>query len=235
MKKDKAQPSKMPRLKDRRIIADKKFRAHITTGVSLAINVGYAFLNGGMAIASRSIWFGALAGYYILLIVLRASVLCGNAKKIALDDTVLAQKRLVRNLKIYRIAGIVLLMIIIALSFAVAQMVASNKAFKHDGIMTYANALYTTIKVIIAIINFVKAKKGDDIAIEALRNINMADAGVSLLALQSSLLRTFSITQNNSIANAATGAAVCLFILGLGIYMIIKATKMIKKAKVKYE
>ena len=81
-----------------------------------------------------------------------------------------------------------------------------------------------------AIYNMFKAKKNDDMTVRALRCISLADALVSILALQTTLLYTFSTNlQTNAFANALTGAVVCAITLALGIYMIINANKLLKK------
>ena len=77
-----------------------------------------------------------------------------------------------------------------------------------------------------AIYNLFKARKQDDLTVQAIRNINLMDAAVSILALQTALLNTFSGEGVNiSLFNTLTGSVVSLFTLGLGVFMIIKANK----------
>lgn len=230
MSKNKQKSINISTLKSSKRIIDGKFRARVFTSISLLISIAYAGFNGVMAIVSQSIWFGALSGYYVLLMILRGSVLMGHDKKLPFD-IISAQKAEINKLKVYRSVGVVLLAIIIALSFAVAQMVESKKSFEYVGLMIYAGAVYTTTKVTIAIVNFVKVKKKQDIALEAIRNINLTDAAVSVLALQTAMFKAFSQGADNAVANAITGAAVCLLILGLGICMIIKSTMAIRRLR----
>ncbi|MDE5755969.1 MAG: hypothetical protein K2I23_02655, partial [Clostridia bacterium] len=77
----------------------------------------------------------------------------------------------------------------------------------------------------------VKAKKQTDITIQAIRNINLADAAVSVLALQTSMFHTFGENDEagfESILNGFTGAIVCALVFALGIYMIVKSQKRLK-------
>ena len=129
---------------------------------------------------------------------------------------------------------------IAAISLAVAEMISEDKTFEHAGLMIYASATYTFYKITVAIINIVKAKKQTDMTVQAIRNINMADALVSMLALQTSLLHAFSDENGNEIGfdktlNGVTGLVVCALVLALGIYMIINAQKKLKIERVNQE
>ena len=83
-----------------------------------------------------------------------------------------------------------------------------------------------------SIINFVRAHKQTDLTVSAIRNINLADALVAILALQTALLTTFSDgTMNISLMNTLTGTLVSLCTVGIAIYMLVFATKRMKKIK----
>jgi hypothetical protein len=126
-----------------------------------------------------------------------------------------------------------LIVLIISLSVAILQMVQADAGFNRPGLMIYVAAAYTFTKVTTAIVNFIKAKKHNDFTVEALRNVNVADAAVSVLALQTSMFFEFGSGAATGFANALTGAAVCAVVLALGIYMIIKGQKKLKEDKEK--
>lgn len=62
-----------------------------------------------------------------------------------------------------------------------------------------------------------------------IRNINLASALISIIVLQVALFQAFSPESNTSIANGLTGGAVSLVILILGVFMIIKANRILKE------
>ena len=96
--------------------------------------------------------------------------------------------------------------------------------------MIYVAATYTFIKVTTSIVNFFKAKKQTDYTVEALRNVNVADAAVSVLALQTAMFHSFGGEGiSTGVANALTGAAVCIVVFLLGVFMIVKGNKGLKK------
>lgn len=192
------------------------------------MSVVYGIFNGYLGIAGQSIWYGALAAYYIFLAFIRGGVLAYHGKKHAgkLENDDLEKA------KTYRNSGILLLIVNTALSAAIAQMIFDDRFFTYADWTIFASAAYAFFKITMSIINLFKARKQDDLTIEAIRNINLMDATVSILALQTALLHTFQDeTVDISLFNTLTGAAVSVFTLALGVYMIVKATKKIKEIR----
>ena len=68
---------------------------------------------------------------------------------------------------------------------------------------------------------------------QSFRNINLADAAVSLLSLQVTLVAVFSDGTDGAMnaLNAVTGFAVCALTLALGVFMIVRANARLKKIK----
>lgn len=206
------------------------FRTIVFSIFSLAISIGYAVFNGVIGIVSSSIWYGALAAYYILLAFMRGGVLFYHKKERTKSDVLeFEAERKMREVKTYRTCGAVLIVLPLALLVAIAQMVGSDKSFVHAGFTIYVAAMYSFYKIIMSIINFVKARKNNDMTVQAVRNINLADAMVSILALQTAMFREFSQGINSGAANALTGAAVCVLTMALGIFMLINASLKLGK------
>ena len=111
-------------------------------------------------------------------------------------------------------------------------MVVEGSAFVRWGWTVFAFAAYAFYKITMAIYNVIKTRKMDDMTLRALRCIGLADAMVSILALQTTLLYAFS-TGNNGVANALTGGVVCAFTVVIGAYMLICANR--KKEKLQKE
>ena len=76
----------------------------------------------------------------------------------------------------------------------------------------------------------IKAHKQTDLTVRAIRNINLVDALVSILALQTALLTMFSGGEVNiSLFNTFTGIIVSLLSVSIGIYMIVSANKKMQE------
>ena len=210
----------------RLILRNFGFRTVIFAIGSFVMSLLFSGFNAYMGISNRSIWYGARAAFYIALAFLRGGVLAYHksriGKKTQNDEYVKA--------KVYRNSGIITLILNIALSSAIAQMIFSDAHFTYMGWTIFAYAAYAFYKITMSIIALIKAHKQTDLTVRAIRNINLVDALVSILALQTALLTMFSEGEVNiSIFNTFTGIVVSLLSVGIGIYMIISANKKMKE------
>ena len=218
-------------LTKRNLITDNRLRIVLTTLPGLGLNLIYAAFNGVIGITVRSAWHGSLSAYYLLLCIMRFLAV-SYARQIYTkkerDDNLEE-----RELKVYRNCGVMLCVSSIALGGAVIMLVIGYGGKSYPGLLIYAAAVYTFCKLTVAIINMVKAREEKSLLLTTLRDISCCDSLVSLLSLQTALFAAFGQGAEEfvSIMNALTGAAVCVMILGLGIYMVHDAGKLqIKKA-----
>ncbi|MGN0807704.1 MAG: hypothetical protein ACI4MN_04570 [Candidatus Coproplasma sp.] len=206
------------------------FRTVVFAIGSFSLSCAYVVFNGVLAIIYRSIWYGSLTAYYLLLAVMRGVVLHLYGGKNQPDRGSINYQ--VKALKIFRLCGIGLTVLPIALSMAILHMVLGTNSFEHYGYTIYVAALYAFYKIIMAIYNAVKAKKYDDAVVSTLRSINLADAFVSILALQTAMFKQFGgDAAMQGAMNMATGTAVCVLTAALGIYMIVIASIKLKGIK----
>ena len=212
------------------IVSSYGFRTAVFFLISFAINVGFAVFNGVMGIVTRSVWYGIMSCYYIFLSALRGGLLAGGRKikKLAGGD---GRALNIYQLKLYRLCGISLFVLELALAAAVTLMILSERPTAYSEIMAITCAAYTFYKITFAIINIRKAGKLRDPVLQSYRNINLTDAAVSLLSLQVTLVAVFSDEQtvNMNALNAVTGFVVCALTIVLGALMIVNATVRLKK------
>lgn len=197
------------------------FRTETSLYLGLFINLLYVALKLGSGIYYRSIWFGSLAVYYFLLAVMRFSLL--HHVRSRRDDGISQWKR-------YRFCGIVLLFMNQALAAIVVIVVKQNKGFEYAGSLIYAMALYAFYAVITSVINVVKFRKYGSPVLSAAKVINLTAALVSMLSLETAMLAQFGEddVMFRQIMTSATGAGVCVIVLGMAVFMIAKSTKVIK-------
>lgn len=218
----------------KRLLSEYGFRTIIMSIGSTAITLAFAVYNGTVAVINHSIWFGTLAAYYVLLIALRSGILLyHNKRRKAVKTGQDEIKTQINDTKRYIICGIILLFLPLCLSFAIMQMVIADDSFVHTGITIYVYAIYAFYKIIIATINFVKTLKTHEMTVRASKNINLADAMVSILALQTAMLKEFSGAADigTKTANAVTGAIVCALTAAIGIFMITYGCIHLKRIK----
>ena len=201
------------------------FRTVIFSIGSFLMSLLFSGFNAYMGIKNRSIWYGALATFYIALALLRGGVLLYHKRKRANE-----QNDEYNKIKVYKNSGIITLILNVALSSAIAQMIFNSEHFTYMGLTIFAYAAYAFYKITMSIIALIKAHKQEDLTVRAVREINLVDALVSILALQTALLTTFSEGDTNiSLFNTLTGIVVSALSISIGIYMIVSANKKMKE------
>ncbi len=202
-----------------RLEEDKRYRIVSFAICGFAVNILYALYNGALGIISRSIWFLFLCAYYTILSSMRFGVIMQDRRNISTENF------------ITRFCGIMLIVMSFVLSGVVYLSVTNTVAVKHQEIIMITIATYTFYKVVLAIVNTVKIRKENSLLLSTIRNIGCADAAVSMLSLQRSMLVSFGEMERSKIyiMNALTGAGVLIIILAFGISMIIKSSKKTTK------
>lgn len=213
-----------------RLMEQYGFRTIVFALVSFIVSLAYVCVNGVVAVMARSIWYGALAAYYLMLAVMHGGVLLFHRSKRRKKDDLPEEERR-RETKIYGGCGVGLVFLPICLSFAILQMVNGENSFEYAGVMIYVSATYAFYKIIMSVVNLVRARKEDDFTVKAVRSVNLADAMVSILALQTAMFKEFSGGVDVGFFNALTGTAVCALTIALGIYMIVCAKNRLKQMK----
>lgn len=207
-----------------RFLEDYTFRTILTTLPIFLINVVYTVYNGVIGVMNQSAWFITMAVYYSLLGIMRYFAVNTERKTSRMENPKLIRKR---ELSVIRTDGILLLLLNLALSGVVLLTIAKGTAKTHSEIMVISIAAYTFYKITMTVINMVKVRKMQSPILITIRNIGVADALVSMLTLQTTMLASFqgtsSIDANRM--NGITGLAVCILIALLGVSMIYYASK----------
>lgn len=205
-------------------LEDYTFRTILTTMPSFIINVAYTVYNGVIGIVNQSSWFITMAVYYSLLGVLRYHAVNAGRKISRMKNQKLIRKK---ELAVIKTDGLLLLLLNLALSGVVLLTIAKGRAKAYSEIMAISIAAYTFYKTTMAVINMVKVRKMQSPILITIRNIGVADALVSMLTLQTTMLASFQNTSHLDVnrMNALTGMAVCILIALLGISMIYYASK----------
>lgn len=212
----------------RRWQEDPRLRVKVSLYGTLIFNTAYALLQLGMGLWHRTFWFGALAGYYVSLAVMRFFLVRHTSKHAPGENM---REELIK----YRTCGIVFLIMNLALTLILFFMVYWNRTFHHHEITTIAMAAYTFTAFTLAIINMVKYRKYNSPVYSASKAISVASACVSMLTLESTMLTTFgedtmSLTDRRLFLGLS-GGVISAFIIVMAIYMIVQGNKKIKRLK----
>lgn len=201
------------------------FQTKVSLYTLLVINLLYAGVNAFSGLYYRSPWFGSLAAYYILLSGMRFS-LVRYARHHGFGENKAAQW------KRYRLCGLLLTLTNIALAGVVILVIHQNRGFEYAGMLIYIMAAYTFTITVMAIVNLVRYRKYHSPVMSAARVVNLVTALVSMLSLETAMLTQFGSEDSPYFRQAmtgATGGAVCAFVIGMGIYMMIHATRQLKQ------
>ena len=200
---------------------DAAFRTHVSLGVSLGLNLCFAAVKLWCGAHYRSVWFGTLAVYYLTLAVMRFGLL-RHAFRTGFGADEAAEYRLCR------LVGAVLLAMNAALSGVVILAVHWNEGFVYPGYLIYVMAMYAFYNVIAAVYAVAVSRRHRSPAISAAKAVNLASALVSMLALETAMLAQFGSAHHSAAfargMTAATGACVCLAVLVMAVWMIVRAT-----------
>ena len=207
-----------------RFLEDVRFRTEISLYMGFVINLLYIVMKMASGIYYRSLWFISVAVYYILLAFMRF-LLFRRGKTRTTGNYLEAE------LKRYRMCGIILLLMNQALTGIVVFMVHQNKSYDYPGVLIYAMAAYSFYCVIIASINVIKFRRHGSPVLSAAKVINLVSAMVSILSLETALVTRFGDKDDFSfrqVMTGATGGGVCIFVLGIAVYMIVKSSLQLK-------
>lgn len=208
-----------------RYLTDIPFRMHVSLYLSLGLNLLYAALKLFYGLRYRSVWFGILAFYYILLALMRFLLLRHvNLTGIGTD--------LAAELRRYRLCGLILLAMTSVLSGVVVLVVRKNEGFAYAGYLIYIMAMYAFYSVITAVTDVVKYRKFNSPVMSAGKAIKLTAALVSMLSLETAMLNQFGDRADpetfRRVMTAMTGGFVCVFVLGMAIFMIVRSTSQLR-------
>lgn len=124
-----------------------------------------------------------------------------------------------RECDVYRRSSILLILMAVVLAGTVILLRHSIGGKNYPGITIYVAAAFAFYKIIKSTINVINERKNNSPLLSALRRIGHVNACVSILTLQTAMFASFGKGQEQlaKVMNGATGTAVCLIVLFIGI------------------
>ncbi len=191
---------------------------------SLAVTALFALYNGFLGVYHASLWHGSICVYYLVLVILRTTVIAAGKKagRKAEPNRALA--------KVYIASAALLLFLNVCLVVPVSLMVLRQKPVNMSLIPAIAMAAYTTYKVVMASVNLKRRKRSSNRLVRLLRTISFIDALVSVLSLQNTLIMVNMKDDGSEMLTltAITSAAIMLTVLVLSVVAMIKGVAGLK-------
>lgn len=203
-------------------LTDASFKVRVSLFNSLVVTLAYSVFNMVSGFLSSSLWLCAIAVYYILLSAIRFILFQHLEKK--------KQSGLAAEYRSYRTAAILMMMLNLTLSAFVHNMIVKSDAMAFSDIYVITSATFTFYFLTMSIVDIVKTRKYHSPVMSAAKAIRFAQALVSLLTLEASMLAHFGDSEAfKRTMLFSTGTGVCAIVLSMSIYMIVRANQEIKK------
>ena len=136
--------------------------------------------------------------------------------------------------KSYRLCGVLILLMHLTLIGIVFQMVNWNRVEESGEIMIIATAAFAFYKFISSFIDLAKDRKHTRPIDSSVRMLELSQAIFAIFSLQAGLLHTFGTGESwEHWLNLIVGCVVCLLTVAMGIYMIRRANRELKKLQEK--
>lgn len=186
----------------------------LSTVTGLVMNFFYAIANAVLGITTNSRWLITISAYYIILSIMRFSVIYYKLKN---KHVSFENEMFVKVFSGYMFFA--LDAVLVAVTYLA---VVQSTGTRYHEIMMITIATYTFVKVTFAVMNLYKSKKSKSPLLTTIRSISFADAAVSIFSLQRSMLVSFGDMDPATVRlfNTLTGSGVCLAVTALGINLI---------------
>jgi len=136
--------------------------------------------------------------------------------------------------KSYRLSGVLILLMHLTLTGIVFQMVNWNRVEESGEIMIIATAAFAFYKFISSFIDLARDRKHTRPVDSSVRMLELSQAIFAMFSLQAGLLHTFGTGESwEHWLNLAVGCLVCLLTVTMGLYMIRRANREIRKLQEK--
>ena len=182
----------------------------------MTVNFLYVVFRIVVGICYASVWFISMAVYYLVLAVLRLSLILSYRHKECIDE-----------LHCYRRTAWLLFLLNIPMGGMIVLMVLTNSGYSYPGYVIYLSAMYTFYTMVTSVINLVRFRRLGSLILSAAKVLNFIAALMSILGLQTAMIAQFSTEGENyrRMMNAITGSAVWLSVILTAVYMLYLSSK----------
>lgn len=203
-------------------VNDIGYRTRVSLYISLTVNLLYALFKLISAIYYRSFWWGTIAVYYVLLTVVRFLLLRYMRR---------GKNHAASEWRHYRLCGIFMMLINVVLTWIAFLTIRLDNVIIYHETIIIASACYTFYAVTASVIDLARFRKHEYPSVLAAKAIRFAAALVSLFTLETAMLAKYGESvEFRKIMTASTGAFVCVAVLLISLYMIIRSCKELSRS-----
>lgn len=205
-----------------RIVTDEDLRFGIGLYFEQIINAFYGIFKTASGILIGSAWVGADGIYNLAQAFIQLVQILRRKKQLSL----------LQQWKSYRFCGWLILVMHLTMTGPVFQMTRMGRSEEYPGYMILGTAAYVFYKLISAVVDVAKDRKNKAPVDSSVMLLDLAQALFSIFSLQVAMLHQFGGSPEFTVLmNNLTGTAVCLLVAGMGIYMLRRSAREMKKLK----
>lgn len=207
------------------LLADRQARAMAVGLVTGTVHVVFALANIVMGLLARSVWILSV-GIVVAALNAGRSYLASAA---LMSVAGAAGTETIDSLMRCRRAGVALAVVVLAMSPTVARIVLTGFGGSYPGALMYAYAAYASVLVAAALVNLVRARSLETLAVRGVRAFNLANALISIFALQTVLLarvdwERLPVRPPRELVEGSIGGFVCLALVVMGLWLALTAS-----------
>ena len=201
-------------------LANKEKKLTAALYLDQIINFAYGIFKIVLGILLPSAWIGADGIYNLMQAIIQLFQILRRKHPGSLEQ----------QWRSYRDCGGLILLMHLTLTGLVFQMVNWNRAYDQGEILVIITAVFAFYKIIASFLHIAKDRKHVHPVDSSVRMLNLAQAIFAIFSLQASMLHTFGTGGRwETILNTVTGCVVCLMVMAMGIYMIRRGNREIRK------
>ncbi|MGN0370458.1 MAG: hypothetical protein ACI4EW_07920 [Butyrivibrio sp.] len=202
--------------------ADYNFKTFATSAISSIIGIAFTIYNGFLGIYYSSVWNGSICVYYILLAVVRGTIVVYQKKTYGLLDGLGN-----RTKKIYCLTHIVMFLMNVSLIIPIAVMIRGDRVYNLGMIPAISMAAYTTYRIVMAIIHYSKSRRINNALVKELRTADLVDTLVAVLTLQNTMIIASAgeITSKMKTLSIVSSSAIWIGIVILSVFSFVHSLR----------
>lgn len=203
-----------------RYLTDEEWRFRLELYFEQCVNFLYGGFKCVTGVIFRSAWIGAEGLYNLVQGIIQLVQILRRRKQLTL----------LRQWKSYRLCGWLVLVMHLTMTGLVFQMIHRGAFEEYPGYMILLTAMFAFYKLISAFVDVAKDRKHKAPIDSAVRLLDLSQAMFSLFSLQVAMIHQFEGTEEFAkLMNTLTGGAVCLLVVGMGIYMLRRSRREMRK------
>lgn len=202
------------------IIFSKEFRTKLALYFGWLLNLSYAAFKMFVSVLYNSFWFSIEAIYYLMLGVIRFSLVKFEKEN---QDSVLLEW------KAYRQCGYLMLILNLLITIIINISSKNNKIYEYSNVVLYVSGGYTLYRLISSLIQMISFRKCGRPILSAAKAINISASALSLFTFFSTLI-TYSNKPTKEINDiiSTVGWIVSFVVVGVSSFMVIRSWSIIK-------